>query len=58
VFNDPYSVFRTHQLEIHHKLESTNKHEKHSKATKAKEENLKQPRFHIYTMYISMHIHI
>jgi hypothetical protein len=25
------------ELEIHHKLESTNKHEKHSKATKAKE---------------------
>jgi hypothetical protein len=51
VFNDPYSVFRTHQLEIHHKLESTNKHEKHSKATKAKEENLKQPRFHINETY-------
>ena len=53
MFNDPYSVFRTHQLEIHHKLESTNKHEKHSKATKAKEQSLKTTKIpHIHNVHI------
>ena len=59
MFNDPCSVFRTHQLEIHHKLELTNKHEKHSKATKAKEQSLKTtkiPHIHIHAYSIPVNL--